>query len=340
MTIPDTQWPTPEELNMLPCVCSDRYLKAVPEFVRVLGVCQDPNNPALVIIDYELQGSYVFNPVCTIVRVDGEEVEIDAPFAAGHYLNPTLPLDTMCRVLSGQLVFDFGAVIPLFLSVTEIEFRLQMFGTIPQAFGVNFSAQNPSTTYTWTKGFTPVPIGMYFQNGVLSVQFQYGPQIECSCDILCIDPVSDNRQVKFCPDETQEIIIFQGSLNGDPVNFSLTFEDPVGNRTILEFQSLINVIPTPPTVSLINSPRHVEVTVSRTARNGELLKNVEYQVYKYLDHPNNLEVWKDWSSEDWSSFQDTDVIPGRTYGYSVRYRGEYKDTSSMSSWATVNIPSP
>ena len=109
----------------------------------------------------------------------------------------------------------------------------------------------------------------------------------------------------------------------------------MGNTSSLDVQSILQTVPKPPIVASLTGPRRLEVSISKRARNGEELREVEYQVYKYEGSTNNAKVWKDWSPRDWSTFVDTEVLPNRTYGYAVRYRGKFQDISNLSSWTTT-----
>ena len=340
--IPDHLFPTPAELNQIPCVSSDRLLKYVPEEVQVVSVCQDAQNPALLEVTFTLNGTFEYDPYCAILEVDGDtsyELRgVRAPLAIGHRNTSPVPLVASGGSITGTLVFDFGAVVPDVLSAHEIRFELGMVGTLPLAYGVSFSPQTPTIEYTWTKGVLPQPVGMSLVNGQLSVVFDYRGGLDCSCRLECISPTGVGYEFYFCEPQRQQIIVDRGYLTGDPSTFGITLQDSLGNTSDLIIQALINVLPAPPVLRHVAQPKRVEVQLPGTAQNNELLQDAQYRVYRYENTDRNVVLWKDWASPAPASLVDYNVIPGKTYGYSVMYRGAYGDTSRMSAWATVQIP--
>ena len=339
--IRDEDFKSPTEINRHPCFTSDRRLRKVDESVTITQVCQDSDNPSLVIIDYILIGVFQFTPFCKITRVDNDtnyEINnVTAPLAIGHFKNPPIPIETNCQTFHGQIVFDFGHVIPNFLSAREIEFTLGMIGQVPRAYGVSFPDQTPTDDYVWMKGVLPNPVNILYSNGNLLVVFEYNGNRDCSCNIQCVTPSGVNQDVLFCPNQKQSIILYQGDLNGDPFSSLVQVRDGLGNTSDFNVQSLIGVNVRPPTISVGTKPRRVEVSISRQSRNGTKLENVEYQIYKYQGSPSNYRLWKDWSFRNWELFVDYDVIPGEAYGYAVKYKGKFQDISLASSWAEIII---
>lgn len=339
--VPDSLFPLPETINGMPCFSASRFLHRVPESLDIVSVCQDPNNPALVILTYTLNGVFEFQPYCRILRVNDQDWSTspaDAPFAAGHEKSPVLPITTNCSLLTDTIVFDFGAVIPLFLSVHTIEFELGMVGSLPMAFGVSFTPTTPTCRYTWTKGLLPTPVGISLINGHLLVQFDYQGDMDCSCDLQCITPTGVDQDISFCANQSQTVLIDHGPLTGAPATFTLSFEDAIGNSSLLSIQTVINVEPLHPEVFFVENPKRVEVSIPRMAANGAILDEVQYRVYRYAESDRNIELWRDWSDKPINVLLDYNVVPGRTYGYSVMYQGAYGDTTLMSPWATVSIP--
>lgn len=351
-TVPDDQFLSPEQLNQIPCVTSDRYLKAVPEKVEILQVCQDSNNPSLVIIDFALVGSYLFTPICRVVtnrpnkQIDSRrrsttspppKTYANAPLVVGHPRNPDIPINTACGPFQGQLVFDFSEALPNFMSASSVEFELVMVGSIPSAFGVNFTAQSPSDTYIWDKGALPSPINLSYDRGILTAQFLYEGSKNCSCQIQCIIPSGISNNLNFCPDEIQEITIEQGDLTNDPFTLLLQVRDSVGNTSNINLQSLIGVKPNPPIAVIKENPKRVELTIKPQSIGGKAILDASYQIIKYTGTENAYTIWKDWSSHGWSFFVDTDITAGTKYGYAVRYKGQYEDISDYSDWAEVTF---
>ncbi|MHA2063324.1 MAG: hypothetical protein ACXABY_02965 [Candidatus Thorarchaeota archaeon] len=339
--IRDENFPKPDEINELPCFTADRYLQRVDEAVRILQCCQDPNNPALVVIDFSLVGAFEFTPFCNILRVDDDTsyqfLGTQAPFAVGHFQNPDIPINTNCETYHGQVVFDFGEVIQDFLGAQEIEFELGMIGQVPMAFGVNFPSQTPTDTYVWVKGILPSPVNLEYNNGNLNIVFEYNGTIDCSCNIQCVQPTGVSANIQFCPDQQQSITILSGPLDGDPNNILLQLSDSVGNVADFPIEAVVGVDPKPPIVQTAKTPKRIEVFISRESINGVPMEEVDYQIIKYVGTNSNYFIWKDWSHRDWNHFVDYDVILGEEYGYAVRYKGRFGDISNLSAWATTTI---
>lgn len=338
-TVRDEDFPLPIQINALDCVTSDRYLHKVNESVTINNVCQDPNNPSLVIINFSLVGAFLFTPFCKILSVDGDTSyqinDISPPLALGHYRNVDIPIDTHCETVHKELVFDFGKVIPNFLSAQSIKFMLGMIGTIPISFGINFPNQTPTTEFTWNKGVLPRPIGLTYSNGSIKVLFEYNGDKDCSCNIQCFVPSGVSHSITFCPNDIQTVSV-AASLTGSPFDFNITLQDSIGNQSNLNVFTVHNVIPQPPLASMQQRPLRIEVAISNLSLDAKDLAEADYQIIKYVGTPTNHFIWKDWSERAWSYFIDRDVIPGSTYGYAVRYKGKFGDKSLLSSWTVVN----
>lgn len=338
--IPDNRFQGPRDLNLHPCVTSSRWLNLVPEAVTITSICQDSNNTSLVIIYFTLVGAFYFTPTCKILAVDGDVSygtnNITAPLAVGHYLNPTLPIDTNCTVYHGQLVFDFGHVIPNFTSATHIELSLEMAGSIPQSYGVSYPSQIVTHQYNWDKGVLPIPIGISYNNGDLNIIFGYNGNVDCNCQLQCYTPSGVNFNLSFCPDEQQSITLYQGDTNGDPYSVILQLVDGLGNTSNLEFQSMFTARPVALVVNKQTKPKRVEIGLFRQSINGAMFDNeAQYQIIKYQGSSTNTRIWKDWSSINWNTFIDYDIIPNERYGYAVRFKGKFNDISYLSDWAEI-----
>lgn len=339
-TIRDEEFLSPEEINNIPCHASDRYLKKVDESVIVVQVCQDSIDTSLVIIDFVLVGAFLFTPYCKILRVDGDTSyasnDVYAPLALGNYRNPDIPINTQCSTFHGQLVFDFGQVIPNFVTATEIEFELGMRGQLPQAFGVSFPEQTPIDVYTWQKNVLPNPISVSYFNGSYNVTFEYLGRLDCSCNIQCVVPSGVSHNIQFCPDQKQTVNIHYGNLTQDPTTLLIQLRDGVGNVSQLELQPLIGVKPVPPDVTLQSNPRAAHISVFPNSIGGQFLEGIQYQIIKYYGTQSNHTVWKDWSSKFSSTIVDTELLPNRTYGYAIRFKGKFNEVSHLSDYFSIN----
>lgn len=336
--IRDQDFMPPSVINLMDCFSSDRYMHSVAEQVTILQVCQDPNNPALAIIDFSLVGAFLFTPLCQILSVDGDDSYtrngVIAPLAIGHYRNIDVPIDTHCSTISGSLVFDFGKVIPNFMACRNITFRLTMMGEIPQSYGLSFPTQAPIAVYSWDKGSLPSPIGLSYVDGNLQVIFEYNGDTNCSCQMQCLTQSGSNQDIVFCPGQRQSFIIEQ-VLSGDPFAFAIQLRDGIGNSSTLNGQTLLYTDVMPPIVGYTRTDPHIKISIPVLALNGQSLEDVEYQILKYYNTVSSYQIWKDWSERPSSVFVDYDVLPGQVYGYAVRYRGRFNDVSNISSWTTV-----
>lgn len=339
--ISDDNFPSHTTLNLLPCMSSDRYLKKVEEVLVISRCCVDPNNTNIVIIDFSINGVYLYMPTLYILSVGGdisyEDDGVTAPFIPSHYASSSVPVNTNCAVYHGQLAFDFGNAIPDFLKEAEISFKLVMAGSLPQSYGIESPDLSVSQIYNWSKGITPRPINLSWYNGNLQVVFEYEPTRDCSCNIQCSLPTGVSQEIILCPDKRQEVVISNIELNGNPQNLIIQLKDSVGNLSELIVQGLLGVTPQTPSISKFMDPKRVEISINRQDVLGNNLTNVEYQLLRYEGSSNNYRIFKDWSFSDWDYFVDYDVIPGKTYGYSVRYKGKFQDTSNFSDWAEVTI---
>lgn len=337
--IPDQNFPHPSEINIHPCLTASRFLNAVPESVTIGEVCQDSYNTSLVVFNISLVGAFLFTPTLKIVAIDGSPIDpIVAPFALGHFKNPTLPINTHCTTWHGQLVFDVGVVVSNYISAHSIEFLLEMQGTVPQAYGVSFPNQIFSTSYIWNKGILPTPVKLTYNGGNLGIEFLYEGNRECNCNIQCTIPSGVSRNVSFCPGETQTIVVSQDPNSTDPYSLLIQLSDSLGNISNLEVEALFNTIPRTPDIVIGTKPKRINLSVNRLSENDvQISDKAAYQIVKYIGNPANYQVWKDWSYIPWNNFIDYDVIEGKEYGYAVRYKGSFGDISKLSSWATVTL---
>ena len=176
------------------------------------------------------------------------------------------------------------------------------------------------------------------------------------------DPPSSNYVTlpvsTVCP--AVEELVFAARVNNasttSPTDFLLTFTDVFGNIKELTISILRWVVPKVPTVDLTSysdpptqfgSPlktdyHSVDVTVPFTSSDDTDIKSSvqAYQVQRYTGHEANLYLVRGWSNLDLGSNPDNKakdflVLPGITYGYRVRYRGNDGDITAWSPWGTI-----
>lgn len=340
--IPDFNFSSPEEINPQPCVTAARYLNAVPEQVTITQVCQDPNDTSLVIINFILVGAFEFTPMLKILAVDGdttyEDNGVQGIFALGHYKNPTIPINTNCTTYQGQIVFDIGRRINNYISANTITFELVMVGQVPLSYGVQFPNQTCSHIFEWNKGVLPVPVGILYNGDAMQVMFEYNGNVDCSCQIQCFIPSGVSQNISFCPGETQVVSLYQNSDSTDPYTVLIQLSDPKGNISNIEFQTLISTVPIAPSISKDIKPRRVNVSLTRQSINFvDIEEKAQYQILKYQGNSANRMIWKDWSDKNWNFFVDYDVIPGETYGYAIRFKGQLGEVSQISDWSVITI---
>lgn len=332
---------SPDYFNALDCMTSSRYLNSVNEVLEITSVCQDPNNIGLVVIDFTLVGTFLYTPRLELLSVDGdtsyETNGILVPLDINNLKNSTIPINTNCQVFNGRLVYDFGRVIPNYTTCQSISFRLIMTGSIPLSFGTTIPPQNPFTNFTWTKGVLPKPIGIeYTSQGYLNVIFGYEGSVDCSCNLTCIAPSGVSHDLSFCPGDTQVVTFLNDSSNTDPYSILIKLADTLGNESVIDFNTYVFTKPKRLGLNLGTKPKRIEVLLDRKSEgNVDIPTNAYYQIIKFHGTSQNTQIWKDWSNLSWSYFVDYDIIPGETYGYAVRFKGDFNDISLLSEWAIV-----
>jgi hypothetical protein len=151
----------------------------------------------------------------------------------------------------------------------------------------------------------------------MHVYFEFEEGVPCNCNILCQTVTGDSSTSQYCPDSTS-IVIVDYVAGNDPSSLVFQFSDALGNRSDLVVDPVFNILPTPPSTLPQTNPRRVEVGISRTTVGGVSLDDeIAYQIWKYEHSPSSARIWKDWNYRSYSTFTDTEVIPGRTYGYAV-----------------------
>lgn len=354
--IPDNKFKSHEELNKVPCVASDRLLQKVPEFVEIIDVCQDESNTSLVYVNFKINGVFNYTPRiapegpigCMILNVDGDETyrsrEVVAPLMLGYHRgNPkSLPLNTQCKTKTFTLAFDFGRVIPQFLFVKEITFRLRMEGILPSRLRHQKFQKLEKSVHDdklWAKGPTPNPYRLIYDDNLkkLFVYFQFEHGIPCNCNILCKSISGSPSISQYCEDKTSRVIVDYAAGN-DPGQLLVQFSDGFGNTSNLVVNPLVNTLPEAPGAYVEEKPKRIEIGISRMSVGGiKLEDSIAYQIWKYDQSLSSARILKDWSYRDYSTFSDMDIIPGRTYGYAVRYRGKFGENSKLSGWRTVKV---
>jgi hypothetical protein len=254
--------------------------------------------------------------------------------------NPkSIPINTQCKTKTLTLAFDFGVVIPSFLAAKTVVFELKMDGKLPARLKISdFDVLTKTVKHVkkWAKGPTPNPYKLVYDSNLekLLIYFQFEQGIPCNCNISCKSISGDPSVAQYCEDKISRVVVDYTSSN-DPSSLLVQFSDGFGNTSNLDLKPLIDVTPLAPTVSARKKPRRLEIGISRTSTGGtDLGDNVAYQIWKYDQTLSTARVWKDWSYRSYATFTDTDVIPNRTYGYAVRYRGKFGEESRLSTWST------
>jgi hypothetical protein len=335
-------------LNKLPCVVADRFLEKVDEVVEVLNVCQDEYNPSVVWMTFSLNGVFDYTPTCWILEVDGDKSftsnGIKAPIYLSYYRNTisALPINTNCQTKTYILAFDFGVVIQKYLGSSDIKFKLEMAGVLPANLDIpDFKdlSKTISHTYGWSKGPTPNPYALQYNNETkkLSIYFDFNSGYPCTCNIACQAISGNINSIQYCADKISQLVV-DYKLSDDPQTILLKFSDPLGNFKNLDIRPLTNIRPVAPMVSYLANPKRVEIGVSKSSLGGAKLEDSAYQIWKYENTDGTLAIWKDWSYRDNTAFTDMMVVPGNTYGYAVRYKGKFGEESALSDWTTIDIP--
>jgi hypothetical protein len=354
------------------CLASGFGLTIVPESLNITNICQDPLNVNIVYVDLSIAGAFQYDLDINVSWTDPTTGVLQGPFSLNEvfissYKNTGLPslngISPSCGSIDVTIAFNCGTLasnvsetnlIPDFASIPTLDFFIQGFGEplqelineliadgVPEevANSVAGESSNPMATGTLSKGLSPEPYKIVWDPITLEMQIQYlsVDGLPCSCAINCVDPTSDDFDVVVCEDQVQTISTSSTSIIGDPTNVSITFKDAVGNTTLFGVHSVVGVIPKTPGSLLKSGPSHVQVVPFYSSINEKAIQkeNVSMQVWRYVGNPGNGHVWKDWSSKLWNTFYDKDIEPGTTYGYAVKFKGEFNEESYMSSWSVI-----
>jgi hypothetical protein len=329
----------------LPCTAAGIGGVFVEEKLTVVSVCQDPDNLSIIYIKALIQGVYTYTPTLTIEW--GSKFQV---FDSKYIPNwkgesvESFPINTLCSSKTVTLAYDIGSSIDDFASLKEFNIKLTFIGSSDEilsnpVMSDTFKSSNPGFEHLFIKGMSPVPYKLYYDDvtGKLKIQYLGMGDTPCLCSINCVSPTSDDFNLTTCNDEIQEISVNSNSIVGDPSLATITFIDPIGNTTVIGINAMLNVEPIKMTVLKSEDPLRNNITFSYVSINNTTISSagLSYQILRYVSNPDNLSILKDWSSDSTDSFIDQDILPGKTYGYRVRFKGEFGDVSKSSQWATV-----
>ena len=280
---------------------------------------------------------------------------------------------TLCSSLSTRVAFACGTFIDDDMTATEgdlgsfasaevIEFKLKLFGVTtegdpePPAGGCHapeteiaaitdlgtFVSEDPiSPVYSYNKGISPDPYYLYFDpiTNELKITYTNIGSEGCPCAINCVEPEIEDFNLPLCEDELQVITVQATDIIGDPTDISIIFKDPIGNFTDASVHTVASLIPRHPSVRLEPKPLHAQINIHYASKNAKPVNpnRAKYQVLKYTDNSDNFIILKDWSSKKWDVVYDRDLRSGHTYGYAVRFQGEFGEESFISSWETIKV---
>ena len=225
-----------------------------------------------------------------------------------------------------------------------------------------------SSNCCFNKGYTPPPFKLEHEEdedgnltGRVMVNFELNPFTStCNCLIECTSGAliftEDEEAIgQFCPpDEDFQVILPSVYFTvTTPSTLIFNFEDASGNRTSIEVNSLVQVIPQIPLTILVEEgPRnHIQVGTPIFSHTQVDLRGaaVQDQVERYTEHESNRQIWVDWTIiPDTKPFHrggkdlvhwDRDVRSGIEYGYRVRFRSTFDHASQWSAWSTRLITS-
>jgi len=339
----------PDRLSKLPCVVCNRFLEKVSEKIVILNVCQDEQNPSVCWITFTLNGVFNYTPTLSILKVDEDgsykDRNVKAPIFLSYYRNTvnSLPINTNCETKTYILAFDFGTVIPNFLGASVVEFDLIMDGIMPDALNIPDFAELTKTikdSKVWTKGPTPNPYRLVYSssNSKLFIYFDFNDNLPCSCNIQCASISGNLNSIQYCPDKISRVTV-DYAQGDDPQSILLRFSDSYGNYKNLDIYPLMGTTPATPSVSILSNPKRIEISINkRSVNNSAIGDRTAYQIWRYDSSISSASIWKDWSYRDHTTFVDMDVIPGNTYGYAVRFKGQFGEESKISNWASKTIP--
>lgn len=335
-----------------PCLAAGIGGKISAESLIIEELCQDPENLSIIYCRITVKGLFKYTPTSTITY-DGisNPLQINDFYIANYKgISPTsFPIDLSCGTQTILLAWDIGKLIPNFVNIKQLTLTVKFIGDNSHFnqyswFLTNiFNSINPEDTKTLVKGLTPKPYLLQYDETTNKIILQYlnlGDK-PCECLIKCVEPSSSETSLTICKDEIQEVTINSSSIVGDPALATLTFTDAIGNISSTSIQALVNMEPLAPSVLWYKTPYHTKVGIYYASINGKKLDptKLKYQIWKYENNQSNTYLWKDWSSKPWINFYDRDIKPGNTYGYAIRFMGEFGEVSKLSTFTRVSIPS-
>jgi hypothetical protein len=342
-----------------PCLAAAVGGHIVPEFLVIEKICQDADNVNIVYAEVTLNGVFDYIPSMQVLYIDQHNQESVAEISQRFIFDykradespSTFPIKTDCKTVRLLLAWDIGQQIQNFNTLPEMTFRLSMNGQ----FDTNvfrpgilaeiediFVSTNPVAEYLFLKGPSAVPYALFYDEdtGELKLQYSGLGSIPCVCDINCGSLSIDGQTLEICDDEIQEVSVTSNSLVGNPVDVDLTFLDALGNITDLSAHLVHNVTPQAPSAWYMEDfGGTVQIVPFFVSSLGVKINGnkTTFQIWKYSSVEDNLELLQDWSTKRWTTLFDKNVKNGKTYGYAMRFRGEFGEVSAMSSWSTVTV---
>jgi hypothetical protein len=337
-----------------PCLAAGVGGFVIPERVVIEEACQDADNVNILYILATVNGVFDYTPQLEVLYVNENNQETVTDVSNRFIFNyksdlqsvQEFPIATNCGSQAVLMAWDIGLQIPNFDSLTEMTLRLSMNGEfnagifrddIFAEIATIFDSSDPSTEYLFVKGPSATPYALYYDEATGELKLQYAGlgSLPCVCDINCGDLSIDGQVLDICEDEIQEVSVTTSSLVGDPINVGLVFRDVIGNVTDLSAQLVHQVTPHPPASFYINDLGGcVQVLPYFASTNGVPIDKEKsvFQIWKYTNTEDNIELLQDWSTKRWTSIFDKDIIEGNSYGYSIRFRGEFGEASEISAW--------
>lgn len=347
------------------CLASGFGAQIIDESCTIIEICQDPDNLNIVYLKMSLAGAFVYDISVSAFWTDSDEntysVDLDSSFIP-NYKNTgisSLQVDPSCGEAQFTMAFGCGSKINDFASLSTITFQVSTVGqptgdlvedllahgvdqeTVDELSSEVLVSQNPSDTKDLEKGITPDPYLISWDPVTSEMQIQYLAFVDtpCSCSINCATPDETDFPIEPCEDGTQTITTQTNSIIGDPTDVNIKFVDSLGNTSSLDVHAMAGVRPVAPSALLKGPPRHAQISVFYKSINDAIINSdkVYVQIWKYVGNPGNAKVWKDWSEYSWKTVFDKDIKSGKTYGYAVKFKGQFKEESYISSWATITV---
>lgn len=348
----------PFELNdcLDPCLATGLGGLIVPENLELIRICQDPDNIGILYMEISISGVFDYTPTMVMEYTDpttGQQIiDVSSKLILNYKgQNLSLPLSTDCGTKNYILAWDVASLIPNWGNIQVANCTLTMSGEfVNHSFEQDlmdklneiFISENPEIEAELVKSSTPIPFALSFdtESGRFKIQYAGFDSEICRCDIACGAFTEDDTEINICGDQLAEFTFEQSGIVDDPMNVQLKFTDSIGNENVVNTQIIATSLPIKPGAFYKNNPDHVVVAPNFISVNSVQYdrEKVQYQIWRYENHVDNLKLIADWSSKDWSTYYDRDVSSGSTYGYTVRFRGEFKDASEFSDWTVVSIP--